>query len=151
MAIYFQVTHTVLLSRNTSGQTLLSLIEVNRASLPESLALILKHEYGCHRRDMNKTELCLSQQLESSDSAYEILEELRQLEPKNKCQIFSVWLILFLTSLTPNLGLGFSDIFSDAYLSKEYYDEMQINTYNPGELVVSNRLTQHCKKNYPTQ
>ena len=34
------------------GQTLLTLIEVNREALSESLPLVLKREYGCHRRDM---------------------------------------------------------------------------------------------------
>ena len=71
--ILFQVTHQVLLSSNVSGQTLLTLIEVNRESLSESLPLILKREYGCHRRDLAKTELCLSEQLETSASASEII------------------------------------------------------------------------------
>ena len=109
---------------------MLSLIEVNRRSLPESLSLLLKHEYGCHRRDMYKTELCLSQQMESSESAYVIIEELHQLEPKNKCQIFVIWLILFMTSLFPNLSLGLMDIWADAQLSREYYRQMQNTTYN---------------------
>ncbi len=44
------VTHSVLLTKNVLGQTLLTLIEVNRESLSESLPLVLKREYGCHRR-----------------------------------------------------------------------------------------------------
>ena len=44
------VTHSILLSTNKLGQTLLTLIEVNRESLSESLPLVLKREYGCHRR-----------------------------------------------------------------------------------------------------
>ena len=71
--LFFQVTHQVLLSSNVSGQTLLTLIEVNRESLSESLPLVLKREYGCHRRDMRRTELCLSEQLETSASASEII------------------------------------------------------------------------------
>jgi hypothetical protein len=59
--------------KNQWGQTLLSLIEVNRECLPESLALVLKHEYGCHHRSMKQTELCLSRQLDSSDSAKDLL------------------------------------------------------------------------------
>ena len=61
------------MSSNVSGQTLLTLIEVNRESLSESLPLVLKREYGCHRRDMRRTELCLSEQLETSASASEII------------------------------------------------------------------------------
>ena len=77
---------------------------MNRESLSESLPLVLKREYGCHRRDMIKTELCLSEQLETSASASEIITELHQLEPKSYCQIFLIWTVLFLTSLTPNIG-----------------------------------------------
>lgn len=123
------VTHSILLYKNTLGQTLLTLIEVNRESLSESLPLVLKREYGCHRRDMIKTELCLSEQLETSESASEIIQELHQLEPKSLCQILVIWATLFLTSLTPNLGLAMSDIFSDAYLVVEYHSNMQNDSY----------------------
>ena len=115
--LYFQVTHSVLLSKNLADQTLLTLIEVNRESLSESLPLVLKKEYGCHRRDIAKTELCLSSQLESSASAAEINKELKELEPKSCCAIFKIWAILFLTSLTLNIGLCALDIISDSYLS----------------------------------
>ena len=47
-----------------------------------------------------------------------------QLEPKSWCQIFVIWATLFLTSLTPNIGLAVSDIFSDAYLVVEYHSNM---------------------------
>jgi hypothetical protein len=116
---------------------LLSLIEVNRESLPESLALVLKHEYGCHHRSMKQTELCLSRQLDSSDSAYQILEALHDMEPKTCCQIFWIWLLLFLTSLAPNLTLGTMDISADAILSQQYYNEWMNATF------VSNQ-TQKC-------
>ena len=98
------VTHSILLARNNVGQTLLTFIEVNREAMSESLPLVLKREYGCHRRDLIKTEICLSQQLETSASASEIIQELHQLEPKNWCAIALVWATLFLTSLTPNIG-----------------------------------------------
>ncbi|TRY73782.1 hypothetical protein TCAL_16897 [Tigriopus californicus] len=123
------ITHSVLLNTNKLGQTLLTLIEVNRESLSESLPLVLKREYGCHRRDMIKTEICLSKQLETSASASEIINELHQLEPKGCCQIFGIWTILFLTSLTPNIVLAFSDIFSDSYLVVEYYSNMNNLTH----------------------
>ena len=116
------------MTRNKLGQTLLTLIEVNRECLPESLALILKREYGCHRRDMEKTELCLSQQLESAICAEKILEQLHQLESKSNCELTTIWVMLFLSSLVPNLTLGLQDIFTDAYLSKQYYDEWHNGT-----------------------
>ena len=111
------------------GQTLLTLIEVNRECLPESLTLVLKLEYGCHRRDINMTELCISQQVESSVGTEKVLEQLRQMEPKSRCELFKIWLLLFLFSLMPNLTLGFMDISSDTVLSKQYYDEWQSETY----------------------
>ena len=118
-----QVTHQVLSTRNHKGQTLLSLIEVNRECLPESLTLILKHEYGCHRQDMNMTELCISQQLESSIGTEIVLQQLYQMKPKSCCELSRIWLVLFLSSLVPNLTLGLMDIFADSWLSKQYYDE----------------------------
>ena len=108
---------------------MLSLIEVNREYLPESLALILKYEYGCHHGNMRQTELCLSRQLESSESAYKILKYLKEFEPKTPCQLFWIWFILFLTSLAPNLTLGILDISADATLSKMYYDEWMNETF----------------------
>ena len=77
--LFFQVTHKLLKLKNNLGQTLLTLMEVNRDSLSESIPIVLKREYGCHRRDMTKTELCLSEQLETSESAYEIIRELHAL------------------------------------------------------------------------
>ena len=56
-------------------------------------------------------------------------QELHQLEPKNWCQLFSVWATLFFTSLTPNIALAFGDIFSDAYLVIEYHGDMTNATH----------------------
>ena len=123
-----QITHSILNTKNKQSQTLLTLIEVNRESLSESLPVVLKREYGCHRRDLARTELCLSGQLETSASAKEIIQELHQLEPLNCCQIFKIWAVLFLTSLTPNIGLAFFDIYSDSYLSIEYFNDMTNST-----------------------
>ena len=127
--LLLQVTHQVLLSRNQLGQTFLAMIEVNRENLQESLSLVLKREYGCHHRDMMRTEFCLSKQLESSDSGFHILQELYNMEPKSICEISWIWFLLFLTSLLPNLGLGIMDIVSDAYLSTQYYNEWKNETY----------------------
>ena len=127
--LLLQVTHQVLLSRNQLGQTFLAMIEVNRENLQESLSLVLKREYGCHHRDMKRTEFCLSKQLESSDSGFHILQELYNMEPKSICEIVWIWFLLFLTSLVPNLALGIQDIFSDAYLSTEYYNDWKNETH----------------------
>ena len=127
--LLLQVTHQVLLSRNQLGQTFLAMIEVNRENLQESLSLVLKREYGCHHRDMKRTEFCLSKQLESSDSGFHILQELYNMEPKSICEISWIWFVLFLTSLLPNLGLGIMDIVSDAYLCTQYYNEWKNESY----------------------
>jgi hypothetical protein len=127
--LLLQVTHQVLLSRNQLGQTFLAMIEVNRENLQESLSLVLKREYGCHHRDMKRTEFCLSKQLESSDSGFHILQELYTMEPKSICEISWIWFLLFLTSLLPNLALGIQDILSDAYLSTEYYNDWKNETH----------------------
>ena len=55
------------------------------------------------------------------------ITELHQLEPKSCCQIFLIWITLFLTSLTPNICLAMGDIFSDAYLTVEYYEKVSID------------------------
>ena len=54
-----------------------------RVNLAESLPIVLKKEYGCHRRDILKTEQCLARQLESSMSAGQIIGELNDLENSN--------------------------------------------------------------------
>lgn len=124
------VTHKVLQERNIEGQTLLAIIEVNRVNLAESLPLILKKEYGCHRRDILRTEQCLARQLESSMSAGQIVSELNDLENSNsvskRCKI---WLTLAITWLCPSIGLTFLDIFFDALLSIEYYAQWSNATY----------------------
>ena len=97
---YRHVTHKILQERNIEGQTLLAIVEVNRfglfspvfikyekycfrVNLAESLPIILKKEYGCHRRDILKTEQCLARQLESSMSSGQIIGELNDLENSN--------------------------------------------------------------------
>ena len=52
------------------------------------------------------------------------------MEPKSFCQIFFIWTVLFFTSLMPNVSLATFDIFSDSYLTIEYYEQMQNDTYN---------------------
>ena len=124
-----------------AGQTLLTLIEVNREGLSESLPIVLKREYGCHHRDLNKTELCLSEQLETSASACEIIQELHQLEPRNYCQKILIWASLFMFSLCPNIGLAVFDIASDSYLVVEYHGDMtNINITNSKCFLISRNI-----------
>ncbi len=46
-----------------------------------------------------------------------------------RCQLFVIWATLFFTSLTPNIALAFGDIFSDAFLVIQYYDDMRNQTH----------------------
>ena len=149
--LLLQVTHQVLLSRNQLGQTFLAMIEVNRENLQESLSLVLKREYGCHHRDMKRTEFCLSKQLESSDSGFHILQELYNMEPKSICEIVWIWFLLFLTSLVPNLALGIQDIFSDAYLSTEYYNNWKNETHTNETEVKCNEFLSNATSSNRTE
>ena len=98
---YRHVTHRVLQERNAEGQTLLAIIEVNRVNLAESLPIVLKKEYGCHRRDILKTEQCLSRQLESSMSSGQIIMELNDLENSNSmAKRLKIWTIIFFRFVT---------------------------------------------------
>ena len=137
---YRHVTHRVLQERNIEGQTLLAIIEVNRVNLAESLPIILKKEYGCHRRDILRTEQCLARQLESSMSAGQIVSELNDLENSNSLSKRSkIWLTLAVTWLCPSVGLTFLDIFFDALLSIEYYGQWSNVSY-------VNRSMERCEE-----
>eukprot|EP00092_Neocalanus_flemingeri_P005491 GFUD01005921.1.p1 GENE.GFUD01005921.1~~GFUD01005921.1.p1 ORF type:complete len:1477 (-),score=243.09 GFUD01005921.1:84-4514(-) len=127
---YRHVTHKVLQERNLEGQTLLAIIEVNRVNLAECLPIVLKKEYGCHRRDMLKTEQCLARQLESSMSAGQIILELNDLENANSfAKRSKIWMILFVCWLCPTVGITFFDIFFDSLLAIEYYHQFNNITY----------------------
>ena len=122
------ITHSVLLIRNNLDQTLMSIIEVNREDMSESLALILKAEYACHAGDLIQAEICLSGQMETSNSAFEIIKGLHQLQPMTWCQQFQIWLTLFLTWLIPNYFLTAFDWYSDGYLAHQYWNEWNNET-----------------------
>ncbi|XP_023331306.1 uncharacterized protein LOC111703561 isoform X3 [Eurytemora carolleeae] len=142
---YGHVTHGVLQHRNIEGQTLLAIIEVNRVYLAESLPIVLKKEYGCHRRDILKTEQCLSRQLESSLSAFHIINELNDLENSNSfSKKFKIWATLFCTWLTPTIGLTFGDIFFDSLLTVEYYHQYNNDSY----VQMSYEKCEECKKDF---
>ena len=69
--------------QNQIGNILTNIPEHHRVNLAESLPIILKKEYGCHRRDILRTEQCLARQLESSMSSGQIIGELNDLENSN--------------------------------------------------------------------
>ena len=117
------ITHTLLAIRNDLNQTLTSILEVNREDMPESLALVLKVEYACHAGDLTQAEICLSGQMETSTSSFEIIKGLHQLQPLTWCQKFNIWIVLFFTWLIPNYWLTGFDWFSDGYLTWAYYQE----------------------------
>ena len=101
-----------------------------RVNLAESLPLVLKKEYGCHRRDILKTEQCLARQLESSMSASTIIMELNELENSNSFSKRSkIWMILFVAWLCPSIGSTAVDIFFDSLLAIQYYHQYNNNTY----------------------
>lgn len=122
------ITHSLLSERSKLRQTVMSIVEVNRADMAESLALLLKIEFGCHAGDLTQAEICLSGQLETSISSSEILKGLHQLQPLTWCQKFTIWAVLFLTWLVPNYGLTAFDWFSDGYLCYEYWNEWTNDT-----------------------
>ena len=98
----------------------------DRASLTQSLSIVLETEYEHHKKDMTKTEKCLSDQMSSSPSAFQIIEEVNGMEAtKSCCQKLSILLILFLTSLVPTNLPTFLDIYSDISLGLIYYEHKE--------------------------
>ena len=139
------ITHSVLAVRNNLKQTLMSLIEVNREDMPESLALVLKVEYACHAGNLTEAEICLSGQMETSNSSFEIIKGLHQLQPLTWCQKFNIWFILFLTWLVPSYGLSAGDWIADGYLVFRYWNEWtsEANTFNTYCRANKTALTDH--------
>ena len=139
------ITHSVLSIRNNLRQTILSIIEVNREDMPESLALVLKVEYACHAGDLTQAEICLSGQLETSNSSFEIIKGLHQLKQLSWCQKFNIWVILFVTWLVPSYGLTAFDWSSDGYLAYEYWNEwsLEAGTFQQQCEDATNALTNH--------
>ena len=113
--------------------------------MAESLPIVLKKEYGCHRRDVLKTEQCLARQQESSLSASHIINELNDLDNADSClKKFKIWVILFFTWLVPTIVMTFGDIFFDAILTVEYYYE-----YTNATIVEENReKCKQCKEDF---
>ena len=106
------------------------ILSLCRVNLAECLPIVLKKEYGCHRRDMLKTEQCLARQLESSMSSGQIIMELNDLENANSFSKRSkIWLTLFVSWLVPTVGITFVDIFFDSLLAIEYYHQFNNMSY----------------------
>ena len=123
-----QVTHDVLANKNHFGQTLLTLIEINRESLQESLIIVIRLELALHNNDSRMAENCLRNHLESSVSTFEIVSLLHQQVPITLCKKIYNWTVLILVSVITGVGLTFFDIYSDVFLSTEYYKNMSDTT-----------------------
>ena len=59
--------------------------------------------------------------------------------------------MLFLTSLVPNLALGIQDIFSDAYLSTEYYNNWKNETHTNETEVKCNEFLSNATSSNRTE
>ena len=123
-----QVTHDVLSHKNYFGQTLLALIEINQESLLESLIIIIRLELTLHNNDIRLAENSLRNHLESSESTHAIISLLHQQIPASVCYKIYNWTILVLVTLITGVGLTFFDIYSDIFISTEYYKNMTNST-----------------------
>ena len=123
-----QVTHDVLSHKNYFGQTLLALIEINQESLLESLIIIIRLELTLHNNDVRLAENSLRNHLESSESTHAIISLLHQQVPASLCYKVYNWTILILVTLITGVGLTFFDIYSDIFISIEYYRNMTNST-----------------------
>ena len=123
-----QVTHDVLSHKNYFGQTLLALIEINQESLLESLIIIIRLELTLHNNDVRLAENSLRNHLESSESTHAIISLLHQQIPASVCYKIYNWTILVLVTLITGVGLTFFDIYSDIFISTEYYRNMTNST-----------------------
>ena len=123
-----QVTHDVLSHKNYFGQTLLALIEINQESLLESLIIVIRLELDLHDSDIRLAENCLRNHLESSESTHAIISLLHQQVPASLCYKVYNWTVLILVTLITGVGLTFFDIYSDIFISTEYYRNMTNST-----------------------
>ena len=124
------MTHDVLERKDEFGQTLLTLIEINRKSLQESLIIVIRKELDLHNNELRQAEKCLRNSLDSSISTYEIVSLLHQQVPKTTCEQIYRWFFLVLFSVLTGVVLTVIDIYSDISLSTEYYKNMT----NPTEV-----------------
>ena len=130
LILKLQVTHDVLEQKDKFGQTLLTLIEINRDSLQESLIIVIRKELDLHNNELRQAEKCLRNSLDSSTSTYEIVSLLHQQVPKTTCERIYRWVFLVLFSVLTGVLLTVFDIYSDISLSTEYYKNMT----NPTEV-----------------
>ena len=130
LILKLQVTHDVLERKDEFGQTLLTLIEINRVSLQESLIIVIRKELDLHNNELHQAEKCLRNSLDSSISTYEIVSLLHQQVPKTTCERIYRWFFLVLFSVLTGVVLTVIDIYSDISLSTEYYKNMT----NPTEV-----------------
>ena len=110
--------------KNNDGHTLLTLIEMNKHSLPETLITVLKCENAFHENNINATECCLRDQLESSLSTNEIIALLHQQEKNDLSTKICNWIILILITIITSILFTFWDMYSDYSLLVEYHSDM---------------------------
>ena len=122
------MTHDILAYKNYFGQTLLALIEINQESLLESLIIVIRLELALHNNDTRLAENCLRNHLESSESTYDIVSLLHQQVPASLCYKVYNWTVLILVTLITGVGLTYFDIYSDIFISTEYYKNMTNQT-----------------------
>ena len=117
------ITHSLLSIRNNEDQTLMTILELNRKCMSESLSVLLKLEYACHGTDLTPAEVCLSEQLETSLFTFDIIKQLHELQPVTWSEKLQTWITLFIPFLILNLGLTVQDWIFDGYLAHQYWQQ----------------------------
>ena len=85
-------------------------------------------ELTLHNNDVRLAENSLRNHLESSESTHAIISLLHQQVPASLCYKVYNWTILILVTLITGVGLTFFDIYSDIFISTEYYKNMTNST-----------------------
>ena len=122
--------------KNNFEQTLLALIEISPDALNKSLINVVRMELGLHQDDpdLPDAKICLCDQLESSNSTFEIISLLDKQGPVSLDRQILDWIILVIFTLVTGVGFTFMDISADIMLAKEYHN-------NASDAVVFNNLT----------
>ena len=85
-------------------------------------------ELTLHNNDVRLAENSLRNHLESSESTHAIISLLHQQVPASLCYKVYNWTVLILVTLITGVGLTFFDIYSDIFISTEYYRNMTNST-----------------------
>ena len=116
--------------KNNFEQTLLALIEISPDALNKSLINVVRMELGLHQDDpdLPDAKICLCDQLESSNSTFEIISLLDKQGPVSLDRQILSWIILVIFTLVTGVGFTFMDISADIFLAKEYHNKANILT-----------------------